>query len=226
MVDTVTYLGPVINELKKQHPDNRAVNIVCHGHSVPAGYFATPLVDTFHSYPHLLHVLIKERFPFSIVNVIVTAIGGENSAQGAQRFDAEVLNHKPDAITIDYSLNDRGIGLERAREAWGSMIEKALANNVKVILLTPSWEQTYFGRDGVFSELWNSLAEHSGQVRDLARAYSVGLADAFKRFGEYVKKDSDLADLLSHQNHPNRIGHQIIADEIGKYFVAYCEMIH
>ncbi|MEK5235702.1 hypothetical protein NST99_08380 [Paenibacillus sp. FSL L8-0470] len=32
----------------------RTLNIVCHGHSVPSGYFATPIVDTFHAYPHLL----------------------------------------------------------------------------------------------------------------------------------------------------------------------------
>ncbi|WP_342481353.1 hypothetical protein NST07_08230 [Paenibacillus sp. FSL L8-0340] len=41
-------------ELKRQWPENRTLNIVCHGHSVPSGYFATPIVDTFHAYPHLL----------------------------------------------------------------------------------------------------------------------------------------------------------------------------
>lgn len=57
------YLQPVINELSKTWPDNRAVQLVFHGHTVPAGYFATPFVDTFNAYPHLLHSHLKSRFP-------------------------------------------------------------------------------------------------------------------------------------------------------------------
>jgi lysophospholipase L1-like esterase len=115
---------------------NRTITIVCHGHSVPAGYFKTPVVDTFNAYPHLLHLALKKRFPHAVINVIVTAIGGENSEQGSARFEKDVLCHKPDLITIDYALNDRRIGLEKARQAWTSMIEQAKAKNVKVLLLT------------------------------------------------------------------------------------------
>ena len=107
MIQKTDYLDPVLDELKKTWPKNRTVNIVCHGHSVPAGYFATPYVNTFNSYPHLLHQIIKERFPFAVTNVIVTAIGGENSVEGESRFERDVLSHSPDIITIDYSLNDR-----------------------------------------------------------------------------------------------------------------------
>src|SRR6266704_3351789 len=88
--------------------------------------------------PHLLHRGIKERFPYAVVNVIVTAIGGEDSEAGAKRFERDVLTHQPDVVTIDYALNDRRIGLERARTAWASMIEQAKAKGVKVILLTPT----------------------------------------------------------------------------------------
>ena len=70
------YLADVVAVLKAQWPGNRTVNIVCHGHSVPSGYFATPVVDTFNAYPHLLHQGLKHRFPFAVVNVIVAAIGG------------------------------------------------------------------------------------------------------------------------------------------------------
>jgi hypothetical protein len=51
-------------------PDNRTLMIACHGQSVPARYFATPLVDTFSAYPHLWHRRLKERFPWAIFNVI------------------------------------------------------------------------------------------------------------------------------------------------------------
>lgn len=48
-------------------PD-RAINLVFHGHSVPAGYHRTPEVKPFDSYPHLLAVRLKERFPHADVS--------------------------------------------------------------------------------------------------------------------------------------------------------------
>ena len=47
-----TFLAELISILKQPWPSNRTVNMVCHGHSVPSGYFATPIVDTFNAYPH------------------------------------------------------------------------------------------------------------------------------------------------------------------------------
>jgi acyl-CoA thioesterase I len=212
----LTYLDEILCELQKQWPNNRTVNIVCHGHSVPSGYFATPFVDTFNAYPHLLHRTIKERFPFAAVNVIVTAIGGENSLSGNTRFCSEVLCHKPDIITIDYSLNDRGIGLEASKACWSEMIETALNNNIKVILLTPSWEKSYFEK----SESWEELVMHAEQIRTLADKYNIGLSDSFSTFKNYIGNGGDLADLLSHVNHPNRKGHELITRELAKWFIA------
>ena len=71
----MNYLDAVNDELAKQWPDNKTINIVCHGHSVPSGYFATPFVNTFESYPHLLHRILKERFPFAVIMVIHSVIG-------------------------------------------------------------------------------------------------------------------------------------------------------
>ena len=216
IVNKLTYLDEILCKLERQWPDNRTINIVCHGHSVPSGYFATPFVNTFDSYPHLLHRKIKERFPFAVLNVIVTGIGGEDSLAGSKRFKSDVLCHKPDIVTIDYSLNDRGLGLKRAKYSWSQMIEQALENNIKVILLTPSWEKSYFEQ----SEIWEELTMHAEQIRDLAEKYSIGLSDSFKSFEDYCDNGGDLADLLSHKNHPNRKGHDLIVNELTRWFVA------
>ena len=50
------YLSPILDEMAIQWPNNRIVNIVCHGHSVPAGYFATPFVNTFSSLVYPRHL--------------------------------------------------------------------------------------------------------------------------------------------------------------------------
>ena len=213
-----TYLTNLLPELAKQWPGNRTINIVCHGHSVPAGYFATPYVNTLAAYPHLLLEGLKERFPFAVINVIVTAIGGENSVQGALRFESEVLCHRPDVLTIDYALNDRGIGLQHANAAWRSMIERALKYNVKLILLTPTHDQ-FAIRSGDPSSA-QELALHAAQVRSLADEYDLGLADSDAAFSNYTGEGGHLFDLLSHVNHPNRKGHQIVAEKILRYFPA------
>lgn len=210
-----TYLTPVIAELKKQWPGNRAVNVVCHGHSVPSGYFATPFVDTFNAYPHLLHAALKHRFPYAVANVIVTAIGGENSESGAKRFEAEVLCHRPDVVTIDYALNDRKLGLDGARRAWTAMIESALARGVKVLLLTPTADMTQ--RPDAPDTERRPLQDHAAQVRALAAQYGVGLADSLTAFEAHMKT-GDLTDLMSWTNHPNRAGHEIVARELMRWF--------
>ncbi len=208
-----TYLGDLSTLLSAEWPDNRTVNIVCHGHSVPAGYFKTPFVDTFNSYPHLLHVALKKRFANAVINIIVTAVGGENSLRGSERFDSNVLSHHPDLVTIDYSLNDRAIGTDKARSAWSSMIEKAMAAKAKVILLTPTPDT----RSDMFSPE-DPLSQHAEQVRQLAGQYHVCLADSFEAFRQRVKGGTDLASLMSHVNHPNRAGHEIVTAELLKWF--------
>jgi len=210
-----TYLAGVCAELAKSWPTNRTINIVCHGHSVPAGYFKTPEVRMFDAYPSLLQRGLSDRFPHAVINVIVTGIGGENSESGAKRFQRDVLGLRPDVVTIDYALNDRAIGLARAEKAWRSMIEMALAQNVKVILLTPTAD--------LRAQLENPddpLLQHAEQIRGLAREYQVGLVDSLAQFQEVVRSGGKLSDFMAQGNHPNRKGHELVANELLKWFPA------
>lgn len=213
VANKASYLAGVSGALKKRWPRNRIINIVCHGHSVPAGFFKTPVVDTFNAYPHLLHKELKKRFPYAVINVIVTGIGGENAARGAKRFEKDVLSHKPDIVTIDYALNDRGLGLAKAKASWSAMIESAKAKGVKVILLTPT------GAMG--SKMDNpddALNKHAQQIRDLAGEHNVALVDSLAAFKAYTVGGGKLKDLLSQINHPNRKGHDLVVKELMKWF--------
>ncbi|HON90436.1 MAG TPA: SGNH/GDSL hydrolase family protein [Sedimentisphaerales bacterium] len=201
-----SYLHEVVAELSRQWPQNRTVNIVCHGHSVPAGYFRTPVVDTFNAYPHLLHRGLKERFPYAVVNVVVTAIGGENAEAGAKRFERDVLALRPDVVTIDYALNDRGIGLSRAETAWKAMIARAKASGAKVILLTPTPDT-----NAKLDDPNDPLNQHAEQIRRLARENSVALVDSLALFQARIHAGETLESFMSQGNHPNRKGHEIVA---------------
>ena len=188
-VNPSTYLNDLKKEMQIEWPNNRTINLVFHGHSVPSGYFITPEVNTLAAYPALVLKEIKARYPFAVVNVIVTAIGGENSVQ------------------------DRGEGLEKSSHAWMQMLIQAKEQNIKVILLTPSPDQRVD-----YTDANNELQQHTDQVIRLAKEHQVGLVDSYKAF-EFLYTDKDkLRKYMSQVNHPNEKGHELIAREIIEYF--------
>jgi hypothetical protein len=168
-------------------------------------------------------VQIKEEYPYAVINTITTSIGGEQAETGELRFADEVLAMRPDVLLIDYALNDRNIGLERAKEAWQKMIDAALAHSfttrdgeshqVKVILMTPTPDT----REDISSDE-SPLAQHAAQIRKLAIDNNVGLIDSYALFKELASKES-LAPYMAQANHINGNGHQLVANEIAKLFV-------
>ena len=213
VANPATYLEKIKTSLSKPWPGNKTINLVFHGHSVPAGYFKTPVVNTLAAYPFLVLKALKKIYPYAVINIINTSVGGENSISGAKRFKAEVLVHKPDILFIDYALNDRGAGLDASRKAWEKMIRLALRKNIKIILLTPSPDQTVniLAPD-------NLLEQHAQQIRFLAEKYHIGLADSYAAFREKVATGDSLKHYMSQVNHPNEEGHTLIVEEIMKYF--------
>lgn len=207
------YLSEIQKVLVAEWPKNRTINLVFHGHSVPSGYFKTPTVNTLGAYPQQVLKLLKEKYPLAVINIIVTAIGGEHAVNGEKRFDGDVLIHKPDVLFIDYSLNDLGIGLENAKAAWEKMIEKAQKQGIKVILLTPSPDQRMS-----LSDPNTDLQKHSDQVKALAKKYNTGLIDSYAVFQQINEECKCIPDYMSQVNHPNEKGHELIAKEIVKYF--------
>lgn len=207
-----TYLDSPKQELRIAWPENRTINLVFHGHSVPTGYMANGRTDRLSAYPFATLKLINDHYPYSVVNVITTSIGGEQAEQGAKRFKDEVLIYKPDVLFIDYALNDRSIGLERAKVAWEQMIQEALEYGTKVILLTPTPDL----REDITSED-TELAKHSQQIRDLAKKHGVGLVDSYSLFKE-ISATEHLPGFMSQNNHINQKGHQFVAEAIFEYF--------
>jgi len=213
MADPATYLGDLKKEMQLEWPKNRAINIVFHGHSVPAGYFKTPLVNTLSAYPQLFLKKLKAIYPLAPVNIIVTAIGGENSISGAKRFKSDVLNHKPDLVLIDYGLNDRGAGLKKSYVAWSKMIKQAKNRGIKVILLTPSPDQSVN-----YGDPSNELKKHTDQIRKLAAENKIGLVDSYKLFEFLYPEKEKLQQYMSQVNHPNEMGHELIANALMTWF--------
>jgi arylsulfatase A-like enzyme len=214
IADYRSYLKKIKIEFAKKWPKNRTVKLVAHGHSVPTGYFKNGKVETFQSYPHLLHQKLAELYPFAVVNMTPTGIGGETAVQGVKRFEKDVLALKPDIVTIDYGLNDRREGLEKTRKAWTKMIKMAKAKKIKVILLTPTGDL-----NAKIDDETDPLSQHVEQIRELAAEHQVGLVDSYQCFRDYAARTGEYKSIMSQGNHPNRRGHILVAEKLTKWFL-------
>jgi len=203
----------LLGEFGKKWPQNRAINLVFHGHSVPSGYHKTPEVKPFESYPHLLYQQLKEKHPYAVINIIITSIGGENSLAGEKRFERDVLTHKPDVIFIDYALNDRKQDPAKVEAAWISMVRMAKKNNIPVVLITPTGDSS-----ANLANPQDPLCQRAELIRRVAKAENVLLADVFAAWQAEVAKGTPQTDLLSQINHPNLRGHQLAATVLTSLF--------
>ena len=207
-------LTPLSDLMKTAWPKNRAIQVVFHGHSVPAGFHKTPEVKTFESYPHLVHMKLKEQYPLAVINVITTAIGGENSISGAARFERDVLSLKPDIIFIDYALNDRRQPDEKVVAAWLAMIAAAKKAKVPVVLLTPTGDSS-----AKLDDPKDPLNLRAELIRKIAKEQGVLIADVFAAWKSEIEKGTPQTEILSQVNHPNLKGHTLAAETIFKALI-------
>ena len=205
--------APLIAELKKEWPNNRTINIIFHGHSVPSGYHKTPKVEAFDSYPLMSLAKIQKAYPYAVVNAITTSIGGEDSVQGAARFEKDVLTMRPDVIFIDYALNDRRLPEAEVEKAWHSMARAAKAKGVPVVFVTPTG-----ARNVRIDAPDEPLEIRAAIIRKVAAEEGVLVADVWAAWKAELKKGVNQDSLLAQANHPNRKGHEIAAKVIAGMF--------
>ncbi|QNH24166.1 SGNH/GDSL hydrolase family protein [Xanthomonas theicola] len=151
---------------------------------------------------------LAQAYPTAVLNVITSAVGGETSDQGAQRFRAQVLGHSPRVATIDYGLNDRALNIEKSRANLLNMIREARRANACAILLTPSLDL-----QGDPPSFKSTLIEQVDMIRPLVKTEKVPLADSYAAFRAYKGSPQDL---MAQPNHPGAKGHKIIAEQILK----------
>ena len=92
----------------------------------------------------------------------------------------------------------------------------ALAAGAKVILLTPTHDEPALYPSGDVDA--SLLPLHAEAIRRLAPEEGVGLADSYAAFDRATRGGTDLANLLSWVNHPNQRGHELVVQELMRWF--------
>ena len=122
----------------------RAVTIVFMGDSITAGQYVDPALR----WTSLVGDSIVARYLLTPINfyILNRGISGETTRQGLERFPADVQQHRPDIVTLQFGLNDcncwvTDAGLPRVSEAAYranliEMIERAQRFGARHIILS------------------------------------------------------------------------------------------
>ncbi len=132
--------------------------ILVMGDSLSAAYG----IEQREGWVHLLQQRLQAQgYPHRVANA---SISGETSSGGLTRIGPELEKHRPAIVIIALGANDglRGLSLKAMRHNLGSMIERARAQDARVLLigmqLPPNYGPAYNRR---FRQIFSELArEH------------------------------------------------------------------
>ncbi|HSW45557.1 MAG TPA: SGNH/GDSL hydrolase family protein, partial [Phycisphaerae bacterium] len=202
-------LVPVLAKLR----EGRDVTIVCWGDSVTAcGESSSPAT----CYVGLFEAMLKERFPKAEIRVINAGIGGSSTPGRLKDFQKEVLDFRPDLVTLEF-VNDMGLPAEHLRRNYDEILTRTRQAGAALIIQTPHY---------VMPE-WMNLPNGRGAdprpgvafLRKFTRENNVPLADASRRWDLLEKMGVPYETLLRNGiNHPEDRGHRIFAEELMRFF--------
>jgi acyl-CoA thioesterase I len=198
----------------------RALVIVFMGDSITGGQYVEPAAR----WTSLVGDAIVRRYLATAINFFILARGvsGETTRQGLERFPADVQQHHPDIMTLQFGLNDCNCwvtdrGLPRVSEAAYranliEMITRAQHFGAQRIILSTNHPTLRHKVLLCGETLEDRRKRYNDIVREVAELTGVELCDIEKGFAAY--DDARLAELLLPYPdvlHLSAAGHQCYA---------------
>lgn len=167
-------------------------------------------------YPRLIRDYLLAKTPTTAPKVINTGISGNKVTDLQKRWDADVLAHRPDVLSIKIGINDvwhglagrsAGVDIETFTKIYRELLEKTRAAlpKIQLVLCEPSVIWAPAPPEG--NEI---LKPYVAAVSALAKpvgAIAVPLHDTFNRAREQRPDVTWAGDGV----HPSSIGHMLIA---------------
>jgi len=155
------------------------------------------------------------------VTPIPAGVGGNTSREMLARLDHDVLSAKPDWMTLSCGVNDvwgreRGVDLETYKKNVASIVDKAEAAGIKVMILTatPIYEVA-------ITEFSPKLDLYNDFLRQFAKERKLPLADVNAAWMNAMKDEKPrwgTRFLTIDGVHPNPDGHRLMAQAILEAF--------
>jgi len=165
--------------------------IVCLGDSI------TQIGEGPGGYVWLIRHFLKDLYPDQNIETINAGISGHKSTDMIARFQHDVLDRKPDLVTISVGVNDvwhgfydnhplgdgpRGVNIDDYRKNVDSMVTQAQAAGIKVVMLS-----TTVIYENLDSHENRKAARYNAVVHDIARRHNCLFIDFQKPFRTLIK---------------------------------------
>ena len=193
------------NKARLAHAMKKAMNgeevtIGVIGGSITQGSSAS---STSSCYASLFYNWWLTKFPDANINFVNAGIGGTNSYLGVHRVDEQLLSYKPDAVIVEFSVNDTDKTMNKY--SYDSLVRKILScdSNPAVMLLFTTME------DGTSLQ---DVHKEIGAAYDLPM---LSYHDAV--YPEVAAGNLVWRDISPDNIHPNDAGHDIIGQIVSRY---------
>ena len=152
-----------------------------------------------------------ERFPDTKIHAINAGIGATPSFLGTFRLEEMVLTHKPDLVTVEFSVNDPSTFPNLLEteifEAYESVVRRCMEAGVAVIQIFMNDQEN------------NGLQHYHSEVAKYYQVPSISYHNAVYPDGKLV---CDWVRLSPDDIHPNNAGHAFIATCLCNYLEQLC----
>lgn len=178
------------------------------------------------SFPLLVGAELSYRYPgqYKFIN---KGISGDRSVDIYQRIKIDLINLKPDYLTLLFGINDlwheyafqNGVSAKKFEMIYSLIIEeiKEALPDTKIMVLEP------FVLSGTATDQYQDrykaeIGERCEIVKKIAEKYDLFFIPLKKEFDELAEKTGDPSIWLYDGAHPNLAGRQFIANKVIEAF--------
>lgn len=186
---------------------HQPVKIVCLGDSVTGLYYHT---GGRRAYPDMVAVALRKADGQADVTVINAGISGNSTVDALQRLDKDVLEQRPDLVTVMFGLNDMvRVPLPEFQDHLTEIVNRCRNVGAEVLLCTPNGVIDTSGRPIA------RLLEYCAAMKEVGTKLAAPVCDCYAAYEALHQKDPlAFRLLLSDAIHPNMDGHKLNAEEI------------
>ena len=167
-------------------------------------------------YVSMLAEDFRKGWPPLEVKIINRGVSGNQITDLEARWDAYVLAHHPDWLSVKIGINDvwqqfdcaletKEVAMAKFEELYRSLLERTRPELQGLILMSP-----YFIEANREDPMRRLMDAYGGVVARLAGEFDAVFVDVQAGFDDYLKTGS-AQSLAEDRVHPNRTGHEIIA---------------
>ena len=184
---------------------------------------ATPLGD---GYVSMFTELATARYPARDIEWVNMGIGGNRTTHLKERWQSDVLNQRPDRLSIKIGINDLssfrrgdhdGVSPDEFRRNYEAILDstRRTLGDIPILLITPFYISTNTG-DEVEGTVLGMIPEYISIVEEMSARYGTRFFNLHDVFREHLKY-RPASVFCPEPVHPNHTGHMVIANAVMEF---------